>query len=720
VSAFEAALDVTGSCIFVIDREGRYLYANQNVQDLFTQTLDDILGKDHGHFFDLARSSDLRSNDIRVIADGETIGQEQKVVVRRTGEEHILWTVKKPFMNYEGEIVGMCVVSTDITQRKQAEQFETFLSRILEQLAAPQALDTTLESIVRGAEQLRPEMLCTISLLDQAGNRLCEGAAPSLPKFFNEAIYGLEIGVGVGSCGTAAFTGERVIVDDILTHPYWAPYKELAISAGLGACWSQPIRSSSGKVIGTFAIYHREPQVPAAYDIYVIEQASHLASIAIERKQAEEQIRQLAYFDALTGLPNRRMLTDRVNQALVASGRTNEYGAFMLFDLVHFKVLNDTQGRESGDRMLIEVAQRILATVGPKDTVSRLGGDEFAVMLENLGEDEASAAFHAKSVAEKICHALNQPYGLRFSEHDRYGAANFGITLFSNQKPSLDILTKRAGMALYQAKGAGENTIRFFNPAMQESIEQRSEMESALRNAMRQSEFRLFYQPQVDHEWRLTGAEGLLRWFPFNRTPVQPSEFIPLAEDSGLIIPIGLWVVQMACNQLQSWSQFPRTRNLTISINVSARQFREPDFFEQVSDCLDRSGVNPALLKLELTESVMVDNVEEVIERMQKIKALGVTFALDDFGTGFSSLSYLKRLPFGQIKIDKSFVCDITRDPSDAAIVRAIISMGASLGIAVIAEGVETEEQLRFLKDNGCLHYQGYFFSKPIPIEEWR
>jgi len=438
-----------------------------------------------------------------------------------------------------------------------------------------------------------------------------------------------------------------------------------------------------------------------------------------ERKLAEEQIWNLAYFDSLTKLPNRRLLMDRLGQALIASNRSKEFGALMILDLDNFKALNDTQGHDVGDQLLIEVARRIVASARQEDTVSRLGGDEYVVMVESLGPDQTSAAKQAEVIAEKIRCALNLPYATSRYGQAHHSTSSIGVTLFQGQDNSIDVLLKQADVALYQAKGAGRNAIRFFNPEMQAAIDSRSAMEAAMRNGLLQGEFQLFYQPQIDQDGQLTGAEGLLRWFPANQAPISPAQFIPIAEDTSLIIPLGLWVMQTACAQLKAWAESPRTRDLQIAINVSARQFRQPDFVKQVRESLEQSGANPALLKLELTESLVLDNVEAIIERMQQIKALGVTFSLDDFGTGFSSLSYLKRLPLDQVKIDQSFVRDITSDPNDAAIVRAIIAMSQSLGIRVIAEGVETETQLDFLKSSGCMNYQGYLFGKPMPIQEW-
>jgi diguanylate cyclase (GGDEF)-like protein/PAS domain S-box-containing protein len=438
-----------------------------------------------------------------------------------------------------------------------------------------------------------------------------------------------------------------------------------------------------------------------------------------ERKQTEEQIRNLAYFDPLTKLPNRRLLMDRLGQALSASNRTQEFGALLILDLDNFKILNDTQGHDVGDQLLIEVAQRLLSNARQGDTVSRLGGDEYVVIAEHLGTDLTAAINKAEAIAEKIHRELNQPYSISHKMQAHHSTPSIGLTLFSGQDIPIEVLFKQADLALYQSKAAGRNTIRFFSPEMQAAIDSRSAMESAMRKGLQQGEFKLFYQPQIDLNGRLIGAEALLRWLPPGQDAVSPLQFIPLAEDTGFIVPMGLWVLQAACAQLKSWAQNPLTRDMQIAINVSARQFHQPGFFDQIRDSLQHSGANPGLLKLKLTESVVLKDIEEVIERMQKIRALGVAFSLDDFGTGYSSLSYLKKLPLDQLKIDQSFVRDVTSDSNDAAIVKAIIAMCQSLGIQVIAEGVETQAQLDFLKDSGCTRYQGYLFGKPLSIEEF-
>ncbi|MBM4180597.1 MAG: EAL domain-containing protein [Betaproteobacteria bacterium] len=437
------------------------------------------------------------------------------------------------------------------------------------------------------------------------------------------------------------------------------------------------------------------------------------------RKDAEEQIRHLAYFDSLTGLPNRRLLLDRLDQALLASSRSKEHGALLVLDLDHFKTLNDTRGHDAGDRLLVEVARRLRACMRQEDTVARLGGDEYVVILENLGVEESTAARQAEIVAEKVRRELNEPYILDGLDQDHLSTPSIGLTLFTDQETPIDILLKQADVALYQAKDGGRNTVRFFNPAMQAAIDWRIGMENALRRGLRDQEFVLFYQPQIDHDGRLIGAEALLRWLPSGKQAVSPAQFIPLAEETGLILPLGQWVVDTACDQLKAWEGNPATDHLQIAINVSARQFHQPDFVARIHASLLRSGANPALLKLELTESVVLNNIDEVIHRMQQLRALGVGFSLDDFGTGYSSLSYLKRLPLDQLKIDQSFIRDIPNDPNDSAIVRAIMAMSLSLGLDVIAEGVETREQRDFLRENGCVAYQGYLFGRPMPINEW-
>jgi diguanylate cyclase (GGDEF)-like protein/PAS domain S-box-containing protein len=434
-------------------------------------------------------------------------------------------------------------------------------------------------------------------------------------------------------------------------------------------------------------------------------------------KAATEEIQQLAFFDSLTQLPNRRLLMDRLKHALAACARSGRQGAVLFLDLDHFKVLNDSLGHDIGDLLLQQVAARLTTCVREGDTVARLGGDEYVVVLEDLSDQGFEAAAQTEIIANKILAALNQPYELDVHEH--HITPSIGITVFEGHAATIEDLLKQADIAMYQAKKAGRNTMRFFNPQMQISITARVAIERELRKALENKQLHLYYQIQVDNLGHPLGAEALIRWIHPERGIVSPAQFIPLAEETGLILPIGNWVLDTACAQIKEWHKDPQTRDLTLSINVSAKQFRQADFVEQVRSAIERHAIDPMQLKLELTESLLVDNIEDTIVSMTALGEIGVQFSLDDFGTGYSSLQYLKRLPLFQLKIDQSFVRDIVTDSHDRSIVRTIVAMAQSLYLNVIAEGVETEEQRALLLSNGCKRYQGYLFSKPVPIEQF-
>ncbi len=434
-------------------------------------------------------------------------------------------------------------------------------------------------------------------------------------------------------------------------------------------------------------------------------------------KAAAQEIEQLAFYDYLTGLPNRRLLLDRANQALASSSRSGKRGALLFIDLDNFKALNDTLGHDVGDLLLQQVAERLTLCVREDDTVARLGGDEFVVMLEELSEETIEAAGQTESIAHKILAALNEPY--RLESHRHHSTPSVGITLFNAHQAKVEELLQQADIAMYQAKKGGRNTLRFFDQKMQEAITHRASLESELRAAIDRQQFQLYYQTQLDRAGRPYGAEALIRWIHPDRGLISPAQFIPLAEETGLILPIGGWVLEAACAQIKAWQQNAATRRLMISVNVSAKQFHQADFVLQVQAACDRHAIAPDLLKLELTESMLLEDVEDTITTMNALKSLGVQFSLDDFGTGYSSLQYLKKLPLDQLKIDQSFVRDIVNDPHDRSIVRTIIAMAQSLELEVIAEGVETEEQKQLLLRKGCIHFQGYLFGRPVPLGEF-
>lgn len=434
------------------------------------------------------------------------------------------------------------------------------------------------------------------------------------------------------------------------------------------------------------------------------------------QKSAQETIRQLAYYDALTKLPNRQLLMERLRDAILACKRRKDQGALLFIDLDGFKNLNDTKGHTVGDVLLSQVGSRLKSSVREVDTVARLGGDEFVVILNALSKMPSQAANQARTVGQKMLDSINEPYDLH--GFDYHCTSSIGITLFCGNDFNLEQILQRADLAMYQAKADGRNQLRFFDPEMQKAVERRGVLEAALRLGVLRGELCLHYQPVVDSERRLIGAEALARWNHPERGLVMPVDFIELAESSGLIVQMGTQLLHLACQQLKIWGQSELTSQLTLALNVSARQFRERDFVELVSGALTSTGANPQRLRLELTESLLLNDVQDVVAKMHELKNLGVGFSLDDFGTGYSSLSYLKSLPLDQLKIDKGFVRDVLTDPSDAAIAISILTLAQALKLDVVAEGVETEGQLQFLLDNGCKAFQGYLFGKPQPVEK--
>lgn len=435
------------------------------------------------------------------------------------------------------------------------------------------------------------------------------------------------------------------------------------------------------------------------------------------RKKAEKEIQQLALYDTLTQLPNRKLLQDRMRQAMVASSRSHQQVAMLFIDLDHFKTVNDTRGHDVGDLMLQQAAQRLVSCVRGSDTVARLGGDEFVILLQDLDENVDLAASEARATGEKILQVFNHDFLLQGQEH--HITVSIGVTLIKRTDESSDEMLKRADLAMYRAKSAGRNTLQFFDPQMQAAVLMRAALETDLREGLAQNQFLLYYQAQVNAQHQIIGVEALVRWVNPKRGMVSPGEFIPLAEETGLILPLGQWVLETACRQLAFWANQSATAHLTVAVNVSARQFHQQGFVEQVLDTVERTGAKAHQLKLELTESMLVDDIQGVVAKMSALKGRGISFSLDDFGTGYSSLAYLKGLPLDQLKIDQGFIRDILIDQNDAAIAKMVIALANSMGLSVIAEGVETEGQRDFLANMGCPAYQGYLFSRPVPLQEF-
>ncbi|MGR8998093.1 MAG: EAL domain-containing protein [Gammaproteobacteria bacterium] len=600
----------------------------------------------------------------------------------------------------------------EITRRKIIIQQRNDHNKVLQAIASPVPLPDILELIVNTAEQNHPDSLCSILLLDEEGKHLHSGVAPSLPEFYNKAINGIAIGDGIGSCGTAAYKGQRVIIEDIYKHPYCQDFVVLAKQAGLAACWSEPIFSSTHRVLGAFAVYHRTPTYPDAELLAQIKELTQLASIAIERKLSEEKITHLAFFDALTNLPNRRFFMTNLEKALSSDIRHKTNGALLYLDLDHFKVLNDSLGHDIGDELLIQVANRLKQCVRDEDTVARLGGDEFVLLLCSREISQDKMLEHALTMAERVQTALRAPYQLK--EHIHHITPSIGITLMPHPNITPGELLKQADTAMYHAKNRGRNNISFYNDDMQRRAYQRLMLEEDLREALAQQQFSLHYQPQFDINNRLIGAEALLRWLHPKKGVIPSTDFIHVAEETGLILLISDWVIREACAQSLKWPGLPH-----LAVNISLKHFRQPEFYQKISAILAEHNITKPRLTLELTEGSLIENIDETIEKLQALHKLGIEISIGNFGTGYCSPAFLKKLPLNQLKIDKSFVRDINTDSNNAAVVETIIAMAKHLGLAIIAEGVETVEQMQFLRDNHCHGYQGYFFSSSLTALEF-
>ncbi|MGQ5522226.1 sensor domain-containing protein [Chitinimonas sp. PSY-7] len=619
--------------------------------------------------------------------------------------------VHASYLNFEGEEF-MVSYTLDISEQVQAEGMLSLQHDALEAVAAGYNISHLLKLLAQRVEMLTKDAFCSILVLE--GDQLFTGAAPSLPESYNQAIDGVRIGPTIGSCGTAAYFDRSIEVNDISTDPLWADFKGLALQHGLAACWSTPIHASDGRVLGTFALYFREKRGPSDYHRRVLNACTHLAGIAIEHRAAEARVHTLAFYDSLTGLPNRTLFADRVELALARAQRDSTQLALLFIDLDRFKTINDSLGHASGDRLLQAIAKRLEALVRDSDTVCRLGGDEFVLLLPDC--DMGGAA----TIAEKLI--VSAAEKVEFDGIVLNPSASVGISLYPSDGEDYDTLLKNADTAMYRAKEGGRNAYCFYHYEMNQNASARLKMEAALRVALARNELLLNYQPQVYiADGQLHGLEALVRWRHPQWGMVSPAEFIPVAEECGLIDEIGTWVLNEACRQMAEWQRngIPIPR---IAVNLSVRQFRHDNVYKRVVETLDRHMLPPSQLTLEITESLMMQRDDDTLSVLKALNNMGLTLAVDDFGTGYSSLGYLKRFPVNELKLDQSFVRDLSEDPGDRALASAVIRIGQSLHLKVVAEGVETAEQLAFLQNEGCDIAQGYHFAKPMTadaLEAW-
>jgi two-component system CheB/CheR fusion protein len=680
---FHSMIKALGEGILLVSRTGEVLSCSDEAARMFSMNSFDMIGQS---LFDQKKIQILREdgnpfpNDQSPLHQTLSSGQALRAAVMalRRQDQEDLWVIAnaEPILTRGEQASAVLFCFTDITRLKRAE----------EQLRiAAVALEAWEGMMVTNASEVILRVNRAFSDITGFASEEVVGQTPALlhsglqnPEFYRSLWKTLnQEGNWKGELWNRRKDGSL--------YPQW-----LTITA---------VPDSSGQTthyVGTF------------FDIS-------------DRKQAEAKIREMAFYDTVTSLPNRRLLIDRLSQALTSSARSGQYGALLMLDLDNFKTINDVQGHAAGDRVLIEVARRLRESVRECDTVSRLGGDEFVLVLENFGSDELMATSYVEQVAGKILATLSEPYYVNISSPDERfdNSASCGIRLFCGNQIAAEELLKHADVALYQAKDAGKNNAKFFSEATQAELCRAAELSARLHEAIENGEFQLYFQPQFDRHSRIVGAEALIRWQSREGVILSPSQFIPYAEKTGLILPIGRWVLEVACKTLSEWADHPLTRSLRLAINLSARQFHRPEFYETVCRFMKQYSFNPTQLELELTESVVIDDLSEAIGKMKSLKQLGLQLALDDFGSGYSSLTYLKCLPFDRMKIDHSFVRDILTDQDDAVIVSAIIAMGKALRLEVVAEGVETEDQRQYLYRKGCRLFQGYLFSPPVPQQQF-
>ena len=663
--------DTSSVAIFLVNNAGVITHANQRMAEMFGHPLHEMIGSLYSSHIHPSERVVGQKKMLALLASTIPSVDLERRYWRADGSEFWGHLTGKRCVNAKGQEIGLVGVIADVSQRRQVED-ELRIAATTFQIQDGLVVTDAAGVIVR--------VNSAFSEVSGYSQQEAVGQTPSILNSgkHDEAFY-------------------RNMWASLLTEGKWQ-----------GEIWN---KRKNGEIFPEWLTITAVRDVDSRISHYV----GAYRDIS-EHKAAEEAIRNLAFYDPLTTLPNRRLLQDRLHQGMAASKRNGLHGALIFIDLDNFKTLNDTLGHDLGDLLLVEVAKRLQHSVREGDTVARLGGDEFVIMLAGLHPVAEEAAAQAEAVGHNIVNALNPPF--RVGKHDMRSTPSLGIALFKGHEYSVDELMKRADLAMYQAKAAGRNTLRFFDPEMQAGINARLAMENELFRAIENEEFALYYQPQTNMDGQITGIEALIRWHNPQRGLVMPGEFIPVAEETGQILPISHWVLMQACQQVLAWQQHPLLSQLSLAVNVSARQFRLPMFVEEIRNLIRHSGIDPARLRLELTESALLANINDTIVKMSALQGMGIRFALDDFGTGYSSLAYLKKLPLDQVKIDRSFVRNLLVDADDAALCRAIITLGHSLDLKIIAEGVETDSQRDFLQAHGCHFAQGHLFARPMPAEE--
>lgn len=705
--------DRSDAAIVVSDAQSRVVYANEGFTRAFGWHLEDVLGHRIPDLLAQQLSGDFLAGLRGELRAGRTVKSEQ-LIMGRQGHRYWVKVICNPIMDAEGRWQYTASVLLDITNTKIHEVLN---NRVLEAMARDLPLIEVLERVCEEVERIAPEIRASILQVDETGS-LRPLASPSLPASYSASLDGVVIGPKVGSCGTAAWRKRPVLVTDIATDPLWEDYRHLILPLGYNCCWSTPILDKDGKVMGTFAFYYREngPHVASPFHHELVRACTYLCALAMEREQSRRRIRQLAYYDALTGLPNRSLLEVNSGQLLRELRDRKQRAAVLFIDLDRFKHVNDSLGHSAGDRLLCNVAEIIKGMVRLTGAAGRLSGDEFVAVVPESGSESVG------TVVERLQAALRQPFAVEGTSLDV--SASIGVAMYPQDGQDMKTLLRHADIAMYQAKKAGRGRLSFFSSDMNRLAQERLMLENALRQALIDDDgsLHLHYQPQVDiRTGQLYGVEALARWRHSALGDISPVRFIPLAEESGLILALGQWALQEACRQLKEW----RDSGLNvpgISVNMSPLNFHNLDLPDVIAETLECNGLNPDDLTLELTESILLDANPGTMKTIQSVHAQGVRLSMDDFGSGYSSLSYLRSLPISELKLDRCFVADLETDANARALSLAILGIGTSLSLTVVAEGVETAGQIETLREQGYPVVQGFLLSRPLSpadFEQW-
>ncbi|MFG1295104.1 EAL domain-containing protein [Xanthobacter variabilis] len=700
--------ETTGRIVLVLNSRSEAVYINRAFTDRFGYTVDDVLGQEP--FALLATDSGTRALTNQLTDRLKQLPEFTEEVLLSDSSGRGVWvsaTFNRVIDNSTGEIANIVAVLADITQIKQIEELRR---DVLAAVVSDEPLDAVADLVCRKVEAIAPGVVTSIISVTDDG-LLQPVAGPSLPQSFVAAVEGVAIGPDVGSCGSCAFLGEPVLVEDIATDPRWDDFRWLPLPANLLACWSVPVKLRSGKVAGTFAFYFTDRRAPTAWDEQIVNACIHLCALAMERQESKRHIARLASMDPLTGLPNRGEILHLMSDELLRAEALKLPLALLFLDLDHFKDVNDTLGHTTGDRLLVEISRRLKAQLRTGDVVGRIGGDEFVILIHNCRGDEAAR------ISGRLLEYLAAPVnieGLNLAM-----TVSIGITLFPEHGRDAETLLKHADTAMYEAKREGRGKFRFFTEDLNQRVQNRLVLSVALRKAIQNKALKQYYQPQVCiTDGSLHGVEALSRWHDPIHGDVPAPRFIALAEEYGLVDGIDQWGVETACAQIAKW----RAEGLPvphISVNLSPLSFRSGTIVDVIADGLKRYNIQPSDIRVEITERVMMDQHPNSLATARAIEALGVHIAMDDFGTGYSSLSALARLPIAELKIDRSFMMSLEQDQNSQALATAVIRIGQSLGMSVVAEGVETEAQMALLRELKCHAAQGYLFARPLATEDF-